>query len=516
MIAGVKLKREDQQALRELELLTRQIERGVAVGDVESPGQKGARIKRLLSDYNAFVRYYFPKLASCDCAEWQLEWVRRLTADRRFYGVQEWPRGHAKTFTSAIMVPMWLMARGELKMMALIGRNENMATMSMLDLMTQLEQNQRYVDDFGPQVSEADWKPWQFTTRGGVRFVAFGLGQNPRGTRNEHQRPDYILVDDVDDEKHVGNRRLVSQAVDKLEAAVYGTMDMGRGRFVIAGNRIHNDGVLARFAAKATGDGPIYHSRVTALMVGPDGREVPAWPQKYTVEEVKQTMAMMSRRKARQEYLNEPDVDGQVFHESQIVHVERALSEPRDGMLCYIDPSYTKNGDYKAAVLLSRHGRQYHVHEVYCRRSEVRALVAWVYRLAERLRDRHRCDFYLDGSAQQGGTWKKEFEHYGQSERGWVLPLVVDQRETRGRKANKIKRIAEMAAYFERKEVSFATSLESQDDFIELKRQLLGFTGARNQADDGPDALESALSLLRVRSGKAAVHFIPDAKKYAE
>jgi hypothetical protein len=514
MIAGLTFKREDHQANRELEQLLRQIEKGVAVSDAETPAGKGERLARLLSDYNAFVRYYFPKLASCDCADFQLEWVRRLTADRRFYGVQEWPRGHGKTFHSAVMIPMWLMARGELRMMALIGRNEAMACASMLDLMRQLEENQRFIDDFGPQVNESDWKPWQFTTRVGVRFVAFGLGQNPRGTRNEDQRPDYILVDDVDDEKYVGNRRLVSQAVDKLEAAVYGTMDMGRGRFVIAGNRIHNDGVLARFAAKGSGDGRIYHSRVAALMTNQSGIEVPAWPEKYTVEEVKQTMAMMSRRKARQEYLNEPDVDGQIFLEKQIVFAERRLDEPRDGLICYIDPSYTKNGDYKAAVLLSRHGRQYHVHEVFCRRSELKTMVAWVYRLAERLRDRHHCEFYLDGSAQQGGVLSKEFQHYGTTDRGWALPLLVDQRETRGRKANKIKRIAEMAAYFERNEVSFAPALEAQEDFVELKRQLLSFTGARNQADDGPDALESAISLLRVRSGKASLEVVSLPKRY--
>jgi hypothetical protein len=108
----------------------------------------------------------------------------------------------------------------------------------------------------------------------------------------------------------------------------------------------------------------------------------------------------------------------------------------------------------------------------------------------------------------------KEFQHYGTTDRGWALPLLVDQRETRGRKANKIKRIAEMAAYFERNEVSFAPALEAQEDFVELKRQLLSFTGARNQADDGPDALESAISLLRVRSGKASLEVVSLPKRY--
>ena len=63
-------------------------------------------------------------------------------------------------------------------------------------------------------------------------------------------------------------------------------------------------------------------------------------------------------------------------------------------------------------------------------------------------------------------------------------------------------------------DLSFAPVLEAQEDFVELKRQLLSFTGARNQADDGPDALESAISLLRVRSGKASLVAVPSVKRY--
>jgi hypothetical protein len=489
---------EEKRLYKDFEALARQVAEGTVAAVIERPEEKAARLVRVLGDYNAFVRWYFPNVANVDCARFQIEWAQAVTSNPRFYGVQEWPRGHGKTMHSAVMLPMWLKAKGQLRMFELIGRNEEMAMASMADLMDQLETNERYITDFGVQVNVVDWKPWSFTTRDGVRFVAYGLGQNPRGTRNRQYRPDYILVDDIDDEKWVGNPRLVAEAVDKLEAAVYGTMDMGRGRFIVAGNRIHHDGVLARMSRKAVEQGFV-HSQVRALEMNEEGQEVPAWPEKYTVAEIKQTMAMMQRRKARQEYLNEPDVDGQVFKESQIRFGDRALQAPKDSMILYIDPSFTKKGDSKAAVLVSKVGRQYFVHDVFCRKCESEVLIGWVYRVADRLRNLNvRCDYQMDASAQQG-LHQLAFDHYGQ-ERGWKVPIVLDKRETRGRKINKTRRIAEMAAYFERQEVSFDGQLEHKDDFVEFRRQLLGFTGARNQPDDGPDALESAISLLRVRT----------------
>ena len=74
--------------------------------------------------------------------------------------------------------------------------------------------------------------------KGGAKFLAIGRGQSPRGLRDREARPDYINIDDLDDDDLCKNERRVKEATEWVKEALFGALDAGRGRFIMVGNLI--------------------------------------------------------------------------------------------------------------------------------------------------------------------------------------------------------------------------------------------------------------------------------------
>ena len=122
--------------------------------------------------------------------------------------------------------------------MILVSKNQEAARRLLGDLQAELESNDLYNADFGNQRGTGIWTNGEFTTATGDLFIALGRGQSPRGIKKRGLRPNYIAVDDIDDDELVRNPRRVGEAVDWLLTALLGTMAMGRGRLAVVGNRI--------------------------------------------------------------------------------------------------------------------------------------------------------------------------------------------------------------------------------------------------------------------------------------
>ena len=91
---------------------------------------------------------------------------------------------------------------------------------------------------FGKQYNAGSWQEGEFVTADGCAFFARGRGQSPRGLRYRDNRPDYIVIDDLDDDELVENEARVSKLTDWVKEALFGALDGGRGRFMMVGNLI--------------------------------------------------------------------------------------------------------------------------------------------------------------------------------------------------------------------------------------------------------------------------------------
>ena len=218
-----------------------------------------ARIERARKDYQYFVETYFPHLCTnketgevIRSGKFQIDAAKYLKAHRHTRAVFEWARGHAKSTHVSLLIPIWLMVQETrtIHVMILVSKSEDSADRLLSDLQCELQYNTLLRKDFGIEIDEGSWSNGEFKTKDGMLFMSLGRGQSPRGIKNRGQRPDYIVIDDIDDDEMVRNPSRVSTAFDWCLSALLGAMDMGRGRFVLVGNRIGKDSILSRFAER--------------------------------------------------------------------------------------------------------------------------------------------------------------------------------------------------------------------------------------------------------------------------
>ena len=94
------------------------VQEATTVNAHETDAQKKQRIKRLLSDYGAFVDYYFPHYTTnpqtgkqTPCAPFHLKAAKQIICDKNIKAVYKWHRGAAKSTHLDIFIPMWLKAQ---------------------------------------------------------------------------------------------------------------------------------------------------------------------------------------------------------------------------------------------------------------------------------------------------------------------------------------------------------------------------------------------------------------------
>jgi predicted phage terminase large subunit-like protein len=451
-----------------------------------SEAEQQERIARAKKDYQYFVKTYFPHLASKECGKFQIDAAGYLRDNTRARAAFEWARGHAKSSHISLMIPLWLMIQNNRQpmVMILVSKNQDAAKRLLSDLQAELETNDLYIHDFGQQKGNGLWTDGEFVTAKGDMFIALGRGQSPRGIKKRGVRVNYISIDDIDDDEMCRNPRRVNDAVDWCLTALMGTMEMGRGRFVIVGNRIGTKSVLAEIAGRPH----FYHTVVNAL--NDKGR--PTWKENYTLQEIIDLRIEMGERRFQKEYMNNPINEGTIFEKKYIRYGK--MLRPRDyrAIVCYTDPSFkaSAKNDYKATLLVGITPQgQYHVLKAYADQTTVSTMIGWHYDIHEWIGDTP-VRYIMEANFMQD-LLMDEFRAQGEKV-GWQIPLIGDKRS----KPEKFSRIENMQPHFHRGDVIFNEDERGAQGFEVLEEQLLLFERGSKVHDDAPDALEGAIWVL--------------------
>lgn len=463
---------------------------------------KEARVARARKDYQYFVETYFPHLCTdkdtrqvTRCGKFQIDAARYLKAHRHTRAVFEWARGHAKSTHISLMIPIWLMIQEvrTINVMLLISKSEESADRLLSDLQCELEFNTLLKADFNIRVDEGSWSTGEFKTADGMFFMAIGRGQSPRGIKNRGQRPDYIVIDDIDDDEMVRNPSRVSQAFDWCLSALLGAMDMGRGRFVLVGNRIGKDSILSRFAERPD----THHTIVNAL----DASGEPSWKEKYSREEILKLRTYMGERRFQKEYMNNPVNEGAVFLRKHIRYGKMLSLKEYRSLVCYTDPSFkaSTTNDFKSTILVGKTKTgEYHVLKAYADQTSVSNMVAWHYDIDAYIAGRCPVMYYMESNFIQD-LMLDEFRKVGDAV-GHQIPIRGDARK----KPDKFSRIEAMQPLFERGLVVLNEKEKNDPGMMQLVEQLLMFEKGSRIHDDAPDALEGGIFLLNQRSMASA------------
>lgn len=479
------MKPRDREALVDWEQYRKATAKATTIDLFERPEEKAARIEAHRTDFFAFAKYHFPHFTTAEFADFHRHLVKEMTARERGLLVSIIARDHAKSAV-AMMLIIWLMATGQAKTLILASWSLGSAINLLTPFKVQFEANERLKHDYGPFVSTGQWEADKFTTLTGWSLRAIGSGQSPRGTRNEEARPDIILVDDFDEDEMCRNPKRVSDAFDWLMGALFASMSItGPGRFLMTGNIIAPDTVLAKVEEKAD-----WSQRINIY----DKHGKPSWWQRFSQEACAYMIDKLGYRLSQREYFNNPIVEGAVFKEDWLRWKRMPKLSSYTAIVAYLDPGFkkTKTSDTKAWVMVGLHKGEYHIIKAFVAQASITEMVGWGYQLQ-------------DYCAKNGGAMRLFMEEVFLQDmlyddfaaegklRGAPLPLRGDKRK----KPDKDARIEAISGHAERGHLWFNEAEKHNAHMVQLRDQFINFQPGVRTRKDGPDAVEGAIHILQ-------------------
>jgi len=167
------------------------------------------------------------------------------------------PREHAKSVFATLVMPLWAVLSAHRKFAYLFSDTDTQAVGFLEDTRIEMETNERLAAVY-PEAAEWDGLPRAnrlvFAT--GAVIAAAGSGKAVRGARKRSQRPDLIVLDDIENDEEVENpnrRRKkevwFNKVVKKLGAAAV---------VAIVGTILHAQSFLATRIERLGGDAHIH------------------------------------------------------------------------------------------------------------------------------------------------------------------------------------------------------------------------------------------------------------------
>jgi len=505
-MSEVKLNRLTEKMLRDYDEHCKGIAlySGEGLDSNESPASRRITRKEKEKDYITWFEWMFPKYAKVKSAWFHKKLAKILIENDVCDLLAEIYRSGAKSVHLDLGVPLYLYVTNRMFFMLLIGQTELKAKKLISDIQAELTYNKRFIHYYGKKFKFGDWSHGDFTTTDNVKFMAMSPGGSPRGLREGSQRPDYIVIDDVDTKQRVNNDELSNKLLEWAWEDLRGTFDEGSQfrRFVVANNNFHKNTLINKlkeefkaFSKKVKELGlKQRHFVVTVPAVKNTTTFEPNWPEKTSADYWKEKYYTTPYRSFMREYMHVHILEGTIFKNEQIHYKKRLQIRQYDALCFYGDLSYKDAGDYKALIFAGKTGREFHVLDVFVKQTSRHNTAIWLYeKVIEKGLLTYNIQYFIEGLFAQD-EFVSDFDAVGDSY-GWYVPVVADTKT----KTGKFDRIESMAGYFERGNVFFSEELQDSPDCKELINQLLAFQKGSGAHDDAPDALQSAISKLNVQ-----------------
>jgi hypothetical protein len=479
----------------------------------ETTEEQEARIKYLLKpkNYGKFFDYYFGKdsgmaLGDAQTPKFHINDYVKLYNDPFIRQLLKKFRGAGKSIQGNVGKVTHLKENDMTFFSIIIGANGDLAKILLSDLQAHLENNQRYIKDFGSQISYGDWSDGDFETKDGKHFKALGLNQPFRGLRFGSYRPDLAILDDCEDRDRAKRPEMIRKYGEKITGDLVKAFHRKRGRLMGNNNYIVKDGLLD-YLKEQWKESPHFHESITNLatknITKYNYNDVkdwqPSWPERDTKDEVIRIVLADDYYTSQREDFNNPIEEGKLFKEDDIIKRAVHHRETFDGFMVHWDLSYTSTGDYKAGVLLGVKGINLTVLEVFCQKCETPSAMETHFKWVEKYLSTFGIvplSFY-DASVAQQAVYTPVIQQIAEDNKSSFMPMPMHQQ---GDKHNRIE--ATLTNIFHRGILSWDETLEqrSKKDYGAAEKQLKAFEKGV-KIDDFPDTLERACALAQMYFG---------------
>ncbi|MDI3319137.1 hypothetical protein [Pinibacter soli] len=476
----------DSKYIRDFQDLLEVVKATTPIDLHESIGDKNKRIKYLLSNYEAFCNYYYHLYCFAPFAHFHKNIQPDVYDCPNNIFLEQWSRGFAKSTHFGLFLPSFIKFNGQLNGMMVGSHNEDMAADKLADLQANFQNNQRIKNDFGEQYSYGNWEDGAFKTKDDVGFYAFGKKQNPRGTKFTWKRPNYGLVDDLNDDVQIKNRDIAladkKWVIDSFKPALW----TRKWWLVVAQNKYHDNTVTAIIEEDEALKKKVHQVNI----LDEDGNS--NWPEspdftKELIADLEETEGAGFTR----ERMNTPFEEGKEFLAEWMNNwVDCSQIKYPSGVLVhYLDPSYkaTDKSDFKAWVLLGKSGKYYDIIDCWIRKATSKKMWEHAFEVDEEYNS-YTIKHAMEANFIQDVVHGKELERV-EEDKNRSLRCLFDKRS----KGDKYERMVTMQPLFERGKIRFNLNKKTSPDMKLLRAQTLSIEKGSRVNDDGPDALEGAI-----------------------
>lgn len=458
-----------------------------------TPAARKARIERCRDDFFEFGRTYLPHYFKQAPAAFHYELVEMIS--RRGGGVTPVavaaPRGFAKSTLVSFGYVIYQICFKLRKFIILASDTKDLAADNTGYIQLELAENEKIKADFndGNEFVSLNAAIDDYVTDNNIRVLARGRGQRVRGLKHGPHRPDLWIGDDLEDEAEARNPKRVDKLLKWLKATVYPAIDEEEGSMFIIGTIITKKSALNTIIK---GKDEPYNNWTRklykAIYKNQRGDDVSLWPERHPLKALLRQKITMGSLDFNQEKMNDPIDEESAFREKWVKKYAFKLSDITPGTLPtagFFDPSISENqsADFKAiAVVVLNPAGELLVPKIYLRKDSLEQAERQAFAI-------HKIWHFMIFGVESNVFQKlliKDFIRLGK--RLGQLPVRgVNQT------LNKVARITGMSPLVENGILRFLREEDQDEDYRELMEQLYTFQGSY---DDGPDALEGAVSLL--------------------
>jgi phage terminase large subunit-like protein len=300
-------------------------------------------------------------------------------------------------------------------------------------------------------------------------------------------------MDDLSDNELVMNGARADDIWDSIKSNILQTIDASKEyKYVYVENNYNPNNLIGKYKRDYITDylkngGDVkntFHSHIN--MLTDDGKS--CWPERFSLEDIGELQKdyFTFLREYQQEYI----IKGRFFKAEMIQHIEPLPLTQYTKIVCYYDPSISSKGDFKSVCVVGiTNSNQFHVLDIFCRRTTMGAVVDYLFEVYEKYPS---ISMYIEDLFSQS-THHFAYITDRQRERNTYLPLIKDKEP----KINKELRIESMIPYFIDGVIYFNMLINTTSDYQEAVNQLFNFDiNGSSKYDDFPDSLESALKKL--------------------
>ncbi|MHB9074651.1 MAG: hypothetical protein ACYC6G_14130 [Desulfobaccales bacterium] len=465
------------------------IQESVSPFENDSPEKQKARVERARHDKLYFMREYLPHYFSSPFGDFHEEWADLADLEDEVVLVAA-PREHAKSTFFTFGDSLHKICFSLRHFIIILSDTNDQASTFTVGIGLELEENPRLKHDFGKLLGPV-WNKSSFITTNGIWVLARGHQDKVRGLRNRQHRPDHVVVDDFENDINVRNPKNIKAGIDLLQGTVIGSMGKGY-TFLMVGNLFHPKSVLSQLIAMKDEDGkPLYVSRIYQAIVDEGTpNERPLWSGGWSLARLQAKRRKMGTVNFNREMMNLCGAEDSPFPESWFkFHTAQEIADilPELQVVSSCDPS-AKQGeanDLKAIVAVGWDAKQgiYRCLHAWLRHASPGAMLDAAYQISDTyggpmgIEDNMLEDFLHEA-----------IQNYAQKVGRYISWVPVHHG------TNKEVRIITTLSYLvEYGKITFEKGHSDQD---RLREQLVYILN-KNVNDDGPDALETAVSLLQ-------------------